>query len=238
MAILRDQGTPYSQVALNGERKKQERLSTLPARLMGVYNFANEFIPEGGIHFDVGAYDGIAFPELVKNAWHVLSIDISGPNLRKAALRDEVQQGKVSLMQMDAKDISLDPNTFDSATIVEVFGAGFKGNYSDDVIQVFEGVHRVLKPGGTLIFTVKSEFAEELARQLDLFSKKGVVIPPKFLEDHLDDKFDDKQWYGQMIAHDRRIPDVWKSEDFVPKQVTDPQCNPPLFWVGVWQKGQ
>jgi SAM-dependent methyltransferase len=230
------------------ESKPLKGEQNIETRLFHVYDFAGDIIRshigEGlvDLHLDVGTYNGFALPRLVKIAQEVHSIDIDPQKLAKAGARPEVNalmnNGNVMLYEMDAKDIRFEENSFDSATIIEVFGAGFEGT-SEDVARVFEGVHRVLRPGGVLVFTIKSRTIQELLQEVGTFDAKGVALPRKVLNPILRPLFGEPQWYGQRILRKTAdgvvLPYDLSNLSYVPRPV-DPQTEVPLFWVGVCQK--
>jgi ubiquinone/menaquinone biosynthesis C-methylase UbiE len=229
------------------ETKKQLREKNLQTRLFHVYDFASEAIPSllefpSESHLDVGTFDGFALHKLVNIADVVHSIDIDHSKLVKATNRSDVaafkHNGYVELYKMDATDIQFPPNSFDSATIIEVFGAGFEGN-ENDVAKVFAGVHRVLKPGGVLVFTVKSRTIEGFLEEVGTFDPKGIALPRRFLNPILRPLFGEPKWYGQRILKRSEegviIPNNWSGLSYEPRKV-DEKTEIPLFWIGVCQK--
>jgi hypothetical protein len=149
-----------------------------------------------------------------------------------------MNNGLVQLYTMDAKNILFPDNSFRSVTVVEVFGAGFEGN-ENDVAQVFTGIHRVLKPGGVMVFTVKSRTIEGFLEEVGTFDPKGIALPRRFLNPILRPLFGEPQWYGQRILKKTPegviIPHDWSGLSYVPRKV-DEKNEVPLFWIGVCQK--
>lgn len=195
---------------------KEQAVSTPPAenrfihqRLRAVYRFAEYIIRSKNYqnpvenHLDVGTYEGTFLPELLRFAQNVYSFDLDFEKLQKAKERKDLQpafeNNRIHLGQMMAQGIGFAPNSFDSATIVEVFGAGFEGS-ENDVKNVIREVHWVLAPGGILVMTVRSKSAEEVFEAVTHLDDKGLAVSRKSLKPVLSELFgDDVQWYGQVI---------------------------------------
>ena len=222
----------------------------IETRLFHVYDFAQERIAAllGSSvlrHLDVGTYNGFAQYKLARIAQKVYSFDIERKKLRSAQERPDVQtliqQKQVMLYEMDAKHIAFADNTFDSATIIEVFGAGFDGK-PEDVKAVFEGVHRVLRPGGVLVFTVRSRTMEMFLKTFETFDTKGIALPRRTLNPILRPLFNSVSWYGQLTLPRATVdgvngvffPNEWKP-DYTP-HILDETTHVPIFWTGVCQK--
>lgn len=187
-------------------------------RLRAVYRFALQKIffdrgmKKSARHLDVGTYEGTFVGELFSFADQVVSFDLDSERLLKAKQRPDLQQfapnsnvsnipGRLSLAQMNALHIGLPSQTFDSATIIEVFGAGFTGE-KEKIEEVIREVHRTLKPGGVLVMTMKSASSENAlsAGAIGQLDKKGLPISRKVLKPLLLELFGSNyDWYGQVV---------------------------------------
>lgn len=244
---------------------KKLKAEFIESRLLHVYDFAAEVIGRVENHLDIGTYNGFALPRLATFASHVDSIDRDEAGLWRAEHRADVipliQQERVQLHHMDARNISLGINAYDSATIIEVFGAGFKGG-KDDISKVFKGVYRSLKPGGTLVFTIKSKTTEDLLRTFGFGFNKGVSLSREKLTEILSPLFTPPAWYGQLLLRPYQgglfIPGVihvqngdpqirfnrdsddnqlqWSADSLIPQQIQNPDIEKPMFWIGVCKK--
>lgn len=232
------------------------RANLISNRLLHVYRFAGEIIGYSENHFDAGTYNGFAIKELRKFAKKIATCDIDFEKLQEAKNNPDVDEfiksGSVSLLHMDARNISLESDYFDSATCVEVFGAGFEGEETE-VVSVFTGIHRVLKPGGIFIFTIKSKTNENLMRPINWKFPKGYPMHRTPLEKEiLNPLFGHVDWYGHMtvLINERgnmEIPGhsvkvdgeeifVLDESIFVPQPIPDPSKERPMYWVGVCRK--
>lgn len=226
-------------------------------RLTAVYDFAAEQIGSSYSHLDVGTYNGFALPRLARIANHIVSFDINGDKLQEAQRRPDIAaliaDASVDLVQMDARRMGFYPEEFDSATMVEVFGAGFKGR-TGEVESVFRGIHDALRPGGVLIFTIKSNPYRKMLRDGAGFHQgsiksMGTVIDRSMLRPVLRELFPDTQWYGQFISERLEggkgtvIPgDImsdtinWYNEAYIPQHLRSVTRQKPLYWVAVCRK--
>lgn len=238
------------------DRRKRDRETLIKTRLMHVYRFAQQFI--GKNHIDIGTYDGFALSTLSEIAQHVTSFDINAEILEVAKQRPDVQslllRNQLSLSQMDARQIALSDNTFDSATLVEVLGGAFEGT-RDDIFHMFSEAGRVLKPGAPLVFTIKSQSNEQILKQyFDWDIPKGYPqYRPQMEELLIESGFGFVDWYGQVfmrltkegnpvlplrVSKAEGIQQVELDERlFLPKAAElfehDRQKQFPLYWVGV-----
>lgn len=188
-------------------------------RLSETYEFIHWYIREETTHsnpllVDIGTYDGLAVPSLAEVA-QVVSFDINPKQLTLASKRPEIQslrqQNRADLMAMAAQQIALRDGSADVVTAIEVF-TGFEqqtdAHLQEELRIIFGEIHRVLKQGGTLIFTVKSYLAEE-ARAfygIDWITKKGITLPECILSDLLAEQgfpTQGQEWYGQFIVEQR-----------------------------------
>ncbi len=223
------------------------REEDIERRLFHVYDFATQIIAsERGSpvdrHMDVGTYNGFALHKLANISRQVHSFDIDWGKLNLAKHRWDVAplvaHEHAFLYQMNAVSLGFGDDVFDSASIVEVFGAGFEGGM-DDVEAVFRGVHRALKPGGLVVFTVKSRTMEEILKTVGTFDRKGVTLPRRVLHPMLRPLFGEPRWFGQLVLKRADggvvIPSAWSPNAYVPRAV-DEETEVPIFWIGVCQK--
>jgi ubiquinone/menaquinone biosynthesis C-methylase UbiE len=188
----------------------ERQVLTLHQRLRAVYQFAklqikNHLSSPVEKHLDVGTYKGTFLNEILKFAdgIRVFSFDMDDKRLSIAQqdenLKPAFATGKLHLGQMKAQKIAFASNSFDSATIVEVFGAGFEGDPTD-VEQVLREVYRTLKPGGVLVMTVRSASAEEVLEPISDLDNRGLAVSRKSLKPLLTELFGENvEWYGQVI---------------------------------------
>lgn len=171
-------------------------------------------------HLDIGTHDGFAIPLMAVDytkdithegfpipPWHkgfaktITSIDINHDILSIARNNPDItpliEMGYVNLVQMDANNLSFAPNSFDSATIVEVLGAGYVGNGIEGIKSMIQVVHETLKPGGILVMTCRSAKATSSMSGYGLLMEDGYPIhTPELL--FLHDLFTKVDWYGQV----------------------------------------
>lgn len=231
-------------------------------RLGYVHRFAGEIIGHSESHFDVGFYDGFGNEFIEQYADHITVIDIDNETIIKGLQNPLTQkllnENRLDIVQMDATNISFPPNTFTSATCIEVFGAGFKGN-REDVASVFEGIAHVLKPGGKLVFTIKSAANQ---RTLDMIAQylafdetfqqtktiqKGYPLNKQEVENIVMPVFGNIEWYGHFYFEKQNgnillpIPSHGDMNSkllhgrFIPK-VIDEENEIPIYRIGVCQK--
>ncbi len=226
-------------------------------RLTAVYDFAAKVIGSSYGHLDAGTYNGFALPRLARIADYVVSFDINGDKLQEAQRRPDVaaliEGGGVNLVQMDARRMGFGPEEFDSATMIEVFGAGFQGTQRE-IGSVFRGIYEALRPGGVLIFTIKSNPYRNMLKdgagfQQGSIKAMGTAIDRSMLHRVLRELFPDTQWYGQFISERLEggkgtvIPgDImsdtinWYNEAYIPQPLTSVTRQKPLYWVAVCRK--
>lgn len=244
------------------ESLEHHQINFTKERLSYVHKFAGEIIGHSQSHFDVGFYDGFGNEYIEKYAEHITVIDIDLDNIEKG-LKNPItqrllQEGRLDIKQMDATNISFPPNTFTSATCIEVFGAGFKGKH-EDVASVFEGIERVLQPGGTFVFTIKSASNQ---RTLDMIGRylafddtfgsaktieKGYPLYRQEVEDIVLPLFGNIEWYGHFyfqkqnghilfpIPEEQETTSTLLHERFIPK-IIDEETEIPIYRIGVCHK--
>lgn len=231
------------------------RNGTIAQRLRHVYDFTRTQIDQVSALLDVGTYNGLGLPLLSRLCKKLYSIDIDTKKLQEACLNPVVQpllgKGNTFLHQMDARDLAFSNNAFDAATIIEVFGAGFEGEESD-IHAVFGELHRVLKPEGRLLFTIKSRQSQDIFRPFEWAFPKGYPLHRETIATITKDMFTPINWYGQLIirespegivmpAHingllDGRAELIWNKDAFIPRQIVDEARERPMYWIGVCDK--
>ncbi len=233
-------------------RRALSEFHPVKKRLLHVYEFAQEIGAIGNHHLDIGTYDGFGVKSLLSTAQTVTTIDNDPVNLWRAStlLQEYIQANQVHLLEMDARHLNVEQGLFDSATIIEVFGAGFEGT-EKDIQMVFEKVHKALKPGGTLVFTIKSKTGENLLKPLGFEQTKGFSIDrEETLIPIVNGLFENVTWYGQLITieHSEGIqiplkfnPETgeaeWHPNSYIPRNEDVLLGNEiPLFWICVCQK--
>lgn len=238
------------------ERRKKDRETLIKTRLMHVYRFAQPFL--GAKHLDIGTYDGFALSALAEAAQHVSSFDINRDILEVARKRPDVQrllyEKRLSLYEMDARQINFPANSFDSATLIEVLGGAFEGS-REDIFQMFTEAGRVLNQGAPLIFTIKSQSNEQILKQyFDWNVPKGYPQYRLPMEELLTESgFGSVDWYGHVFMKlteqgnpvlPLRITTVGKTQQveldeqyFIPQPADTfeglEQTQFPLYWIGV-----
>jgi SAM-dependent methyltransferase len=100
--------------------------------------------PGSGSCLDLGCGTGIAIPPLAKLGWKVTGVDISEDQLRIA--RRNIGDSAVTLTKADAAALPFADGSFDAVASL------FTHTDFDDPARVFAEVHRVLRPGGRLIY--------------------------------------------------------------------------------------
>ena len=231
------------------------RHGTIGERLHHVYRFAGKVIPYAPRLLDIGTYNGLGIKPLSNLCDELYSIEIDLDKLDEACENPEVtpliEAGKVQLHHMDACDIRFDDNTFNAATIIEVFGAGFEGEETD-IQNVFNGIHRVLTPGAPLLFTIKSSTNQRIFRPFEWAFPKGYPLHRKTISQITDGLFSPINWYGQLImketeagilmpAHINGLNEgieqlVWNKGAFEPKAIENDLVERPMYWIGVCNK--
>lgn len=238
------------------DKRKRDRELLIKTRLMHVYRFAQQFI--GDNHLDIGTYDGFALSIMADMAQHLTSFDINADILKVAIRRPDVikllTDKRLTLLQMDARQIGLPDKHFDSATLVEVLGGAFEGT-RDDIYHMFTEAERVLKKGAPLIFTIKSQSNEQILKQyFDWDIPKGYPQYRLQMEELLvESGFGLVDWYGHVfmnlteqgnpilplrVTKEGGVQQVELDEKyFIPQAAdifeTDEQSQLPLYWIGV-----
>lgn len=240
------------------------KLNPHRARLLPVYEFLNSITGHVATHLDIGTYDGFAIPTIAQSADHITSIDIDNEMLTVARQRPEIQEliatRRLDLVEMNACDIGerIPPSSVERVSCNEVFGAGFKGSNAD-VLKVFQGIFKVLTPGGVAIFTMKNDYADSLLNLMLGFSDgsrpakdlKGETISKTNLR-AISQLFRQRiDWYGQLTArlHKGKRPDLpfivdrnahgglsWDPIELQPRKIANFSTERPLYMVGVLRK--
>lgn len=249
-AYQRDQDRPIEPTSL-----VEFRNGTIAQRLRHVYDFTSTQIDQVSTLLDVGTYNGLGLPFLSKLCKKLHSIDIDTKKLQEASINPVVQplleNGTAFLHQMDARKLAFNNNMFDAATIIEVFGAGFDGEESD-IYAVFRELHRVIKPDGRLLFTIKSRQSRDIFRPFEWAFPKGYPLHRETIAAITKDMFTPINWYGQLIirespegivmpAHINGLLDgktelIWNKDAFIPRQIIDEDSERPMYWIGVCDK--
>ena len=102
-------------------------------------------IPAGSRVLEIGIGTGVSLPAYPQGV-HVLGIDLSTDMLAQAAARVEsLGMENVELREMNACDLKLPDESFDYIMAFHV------ASVVDDVGQLMREIHRVCKPGGTIV---------------------------------------------------------------------------------------
>lgn len=261
-ALVRSDATAVDEAV---ERRKQfiksrkEQLPPTGGRLKAVYEFAREVIGQVGAHLDIGTYNGFALETLCSFADVVVSGDISDSRLKEARQRPEVNQliweGRVHLAQFDGHSLPVASSSVDSASIIEVYGAGYRNNGRQSPADILREVGRILRPNGKLIFTIKGRASYNFLRDAVTDDEMleeiiGTSVDIHDLRPTLKGLFSTVDWYGQIVT--KRVPGgtfipgrlglsryggiVWNDDALIPRPITDVYRDRPLYWVGVAQK--
>jgi SAM-dependent methyltransferase len=111
-----------------------------------------QFIPKKGMILDLGCGTGRTSIPLAMMGFHVTGMDISLSMVMIAGQEAFRRELKIDFLQMDANALACAGGSFD--------GVLFSFNGMDQMpglkgkLQVFRQIFRVLKPGGTFIFSV------------------------------------------------------------------------------------
>ncbi len=207
-------------------------------RLRWVYRFAGEIFGKGGRHLDIATHDGYALPEIAQWAREIFSYDIDSGKIglaqKNSAVRELIRKGKLHLVQADANKSPFPRNAFNSATVVEVVGNGFRSDRPDlvnepvlSLIPLFHGIHHALQPGGMLLGTVRGHMPEALTswlhslaiNQEQLQSQLKDFLGPRISRDDIENvlgmlSFTNVQWYNQIRfnpnSHTISLPNPWQ----------------------------
>ena len=102
-------------------------------------------IPPGSRVLEIGVGTGVSLPSYPAGV-HVCGIDLSAEMLRQAAERVETLGLKnIELYEMNACELDLPDASFDYVMAFHV------ASVVDDVGRLMRGIHRVCKPGGTVV---------------------------------------------------------------------------------------
>jgi ubiquinone/menaquinone biosynthesis C-methylase UbiE len=113
---------------------------------------------------EIGVGTGLSFPHYPADV-QLVGIDASQPMLRRAERRAEELGRKVTLVQAPAEALPFEDGAFDTAVSLVVLCS------VDDPTRALEELHRVLRPGGHLLFIehVRSD-DPSLARRQDRYA--------------------------------------------------------------------
>jgi SAM-dependent methyltransferase len=238
-------------LASDEQYRKKARETLYKKRLFPIYDLAAQVFGPIERICDIGTNNGFAIDKLAQFACHVYTGDIDYPLLEEAQQNPDVQRlitaGRVQLMHMDGQYLPLPDNSMDGVDMIEVAGAGLKGSLE----KILAESHRVLKPEGKLLFTMKSREAEHsILDQLQWNDLKGYPITRREIESMLDPSFGPISWYGNVllpinyqgklelpgsIHHSNgRTQFRWDDEAFIPRpaeEIEDTYIN--LYWTGI-----
>lgn len=156
---------------------------------------------------------------------------------------------------MKAQEIGIADESVDLVTMFEVMGVGFRGK-AEDVSSVFEGIYRVLAPGGLCALTLRSRTFLEMFSAImpvDWLDKEETMVfrrhvTPIIKRINPGIRID---WYGQIITplggkptfnvliyRDENFTGhtIWQPEDLIPRPIEDLTQESPAYWLGIWQK--
>ncbi len=111
------------------------------------------------------------FPQLTElNGVDLLSISIDQVREKMREKMREIEGVEICLLQEDATDTSIQPNSQDTVTCMLTMV-----NFNDETIARFlRHVERILKPGGKFLFSVYNHKA--FTARMDLYGKMGAPI--------------------------------------------------------------
>ena len=104
-------------------------------------------------HLDVGCGPGYTLIPLIKKGWDVAGIDISEEMLERAKKNiseADCDVTQVPLSKGSIEDLQFEDNSFDSIACIGVV------EYLKSDGKALSELHRVLKPGGTLVITIRN----------------------------------------------------------------------------------
>jgi ubiquinone/menaquinone biosynthesis C-methylase UbiE len=118
-----------------------------------VQNLSQKYQKEVGTILDVACGTGSTAIPLAKEGYRVIGVDLSDDMLAVAKSKAEMEKMSVSFYQQDMREL----HGFSQVDLVVIFCDSL--NYltnKDDVLQTFQHVSKLLKPGGLFLFDVHS----------------------------------------------------------------------------------
>ncbi len=120
-------------------------------RLEIVSRLITERFPVTSRVLDIGCGAGVLTERLVAAGFHVDAADMSPDMLEYTKKRLEpYDASKYSVFQAELKKIPADDDSFDVVACIGVFG------YMEDVDSAIRELKRVLRPGGTLVMSIRN----------------------------------------------------------------------------------
>ncbi len=109
-------------------------------------------IKPGDHVLDLGCGAGSLSEKLLDSGFHVVSADMSADMLAFTKERlSRFDPNDYNIVQTECESLQLDSGQFDLVACIGVFG------YIEGVDRAIEEIHRVLKPGGTLIMSIRNQ---------------------------------------------------------------------------------
>ena len=114
------------------------------------------------IVLDVGCGGGININRMAKKAKMVYGVDFSieSVKLSREVNRQEIWDGKVTVIEGNVANLPFEDNTFDIVTAFET------DYFWPDIEKCFGEVKRVLKPGGTFLIGMESNGSDNIIMKL------------------------------------------------------------------------
>lgn len=121
-------------------------------RLRLATEIVHRLTPSGGKLLDLGCGSGVLTEQLLKLGHRVDAADMSSDMLEFARQRLlPYDQESFKLIQSECENLKFADNSYDVIACIGVFG------YIDDVDSAINEIYRVLKPGGTLVMSIRNE---------------------------------------------------------------------------------
>ncbi len=119
-------------------------------------------IKENDIILDVGCGGGININRMASNAKRVYGVDysIESVKLSREVNEENINQGKVEVIEANVRDLPFDDDTFDIVTAFETI------YFWPDIEKCFGEVKRVLKPGGIFLISTESNGSNNLPMKI------------------------------------------------------------------------
>jgi len=120
---------------------------------------------------EVGCGTGIYTEKLAKTDADIIAIDISPDLLAQA--RDKIKSPKVSFLESDLENLPFSDENFDAVVGVSIL-------HHVNVIMALKEIRRVLKPGGSIVFSEPNMLNPQVALERNIpFIRKALYNSPE-----------------------------------------------------------